>query len=91
MPQGNPFKTSYRYSMGSNAVTDINQGGGNKKAGFPYMIGRDSWSSIAINTCNPKVDPIRCCSLKSLQFTVNPNVRQNLPIGMSGHGTIKMH
>ena len=83
MPQGNPFKTSYRYSMGSNATTGINQGGGSKKAGFPYQIGRDSWSSIAIKGS----DPIngKCCSLKSLQFTVNPGVRQSPNIG--GHAS----
>jgi len=34
--------------MGSTAITDQNQGGGSKKAGFPYMVGRTSWSSIAI-------------------------------------------
>jgi hypothetical protein len=34
--------------MGSTAITDQNQGGGSKKAGFPYQVGRESWSSIAI-------------------------------------------
>jgi hypothetical protein len=38
---GNGFSTkASRNNMGSNAVTDVNQGGGNKKAGFPYLIGR---------------------------------------------------
>lgn len=32
----------------SNPSITINQGGGNKKAGFPYMIGRDHWASIFI-------------------------------------------
>ena len=59
MPQGNPFSTSYRSAMGSNAVTDQNQGGGNKKAGFPGMIGRDSWASIAYGSCDPsKLGPL---------------------------------
>ena len=81
MPQGNMFSTSYRSAMGSNAVTDQNQGGGNKKAGFPGMIGRDSWTSIAIGSCEPVYG--RCCSLKkmsTLSFT-NRNVNQSLPIG----------
>jgi len=32
----------------SNASITINQGGGDKKAGFPYMVGRDHWASIFI-------------------------------------------
>ena len=70
--------------MGSNAYTDVNQGGGNKKAGFPFQIGRDSWTSIALGTCNPKKNPLVCCKLSqmnTLRFT--QKVSQNLPIG--GH------
>jgi hypothetical protein len=59
--------------MGSNAITDINQGGGSKKAGFPYMIGRDSWASIFIQGCDPVGK--HCCTLtdlkKTLVFTKN--------------------
>jgi hypothetical protein len=40
MPQGNPFRTSNRNQMGSNVFTDRPQGGGDKKAGFPYQVGR---------------------------------------------------
>jgi hypothetical protein len=45
-----------------------NQGGGDKKAGFPYQIGRDSWSSQFIHS----VDPIygRCCSLSKTNMTM---------------------
>jgi len=46
----NPFRSSSRHQMGSNAITDRNQGGGEKKAGFPYQVGRESWSSIAIGS-----------------------------------------
>jgi hypothetical protein len=42
------WSRSNRAAMGSNVNTDQNQGGGNKKAGFPYQVGRESWSSIAI-------------------------------------------
>jgi len=38
-----------RNAMASNAVTDINQGGGNKKAGLPPSVGIDSWTTIAFN------------------------------------------
>jgi len=81
MSSNNYFSSSSRSRMGSNAYTDVNQGGGNKKAGFPYMIGRDSWSSVYINTCNPKISPLRCCSLTKLQFTANPHVNQSQGIG----------
>ena len=42
------WSRSNGYRTGSNAITDQAQGGGNKKAGFPYQVGRESWSSIAI-------------------------------------------
>lgn len=46
-------------------ITNINQGGGDKKAGFPYQIGRSSASSIVLKS----TDPIggKCCTLKALQ------------------------
>lgn len=37
---GKTFTASNRNRMGSNAVTAQAQGGGSKKAGFPYMVGR---------------------------------------------------
>jgi hypothetical protein len=40
MPQGNPFRTSNRHQMDSTYYTDQNQGGGDKKAGLAYQIGR---------------------------------------------------
>ena len=62
--------------MMSNAITDQNQGGGEKKAGFPYQIGRDHWASIFINTCDAVLgENSRCCTLaeinKTLVFTRN--------------------
>lgn len=58
-----------------------NQGGGNKKAGFPYLVGRSSWSSIAINGGIPTSSG--CRSLRCMKFTANPNVRQSRPAGSS--------
>jgi hypothetical protein len=49
MPKGNMFSSSSKSQMGSNAVTVQNQGGGGKKAGFPYIIGRTQWTNIAFN------------------------------------------
>jgi|APCry1669189883_1035261.scaffolds.fasta_scaffold87681_1 hypothetical protein len=42
------WTNSNRAQMGSNVLTDQYQGGGNIKTGFPYIIGRTQWSSIAI-------------------------------------------
>jgi len=42
-----------------------NQGGGNKKAGFPYIVGRDYRTSIAFNNTN--VYTGKCCTLASYQ------------------------
>ena len=55
-----------------------NQGGGSKKAGFPYQVGRTSWTPIFLQCNNIAV---RCCKLSTLQFTVNPKVRQSRPTG----------
>jgi len=73
MPQGNMFSASNHARMFSNAITDQNQGGGDKKAGFPHMIGRDSWTSIYLKNTSQ--------NLKVLQFTVNPHVRQSRGVG----------
>ena len=50
------------------SIVNRNQGGGEKKAGFPYQIGRTSWSNIFIGG----VDPVHnhCCGLKSYQKTL---------------------
>jgi len=70
------------------SITNANQGGGSKKAGFPHMIGRDSWTSVYLQS----VDPMSgmCCNLKktnTLRFT--NKVNQNLPVNMS-HGIYNM-
>ena len=67
MPKGNPFASVNHARMYSNAITDQNQGGGDKKAGFPYQIGRDHWSSIYIGD-RPQTG--QCCKLKSIQKTL---------------------
>lgn len=61
--------------------TNINQGGGSKKAGFPHTIGRDHWVSIYMGADNNSVIQGKCCSLKSLQLTANPGVCQSRPTG----------
>jgi len=75
------FRSSNRSSMGSNVFTSQQQGGGNKKAGFAYQVGRESWSNIHINGSAPVLSKGGCCSLKTLQFTKNANVSQSRNIG----------
>lgn len=73
------WSRSNRASMGSNVYTDQNQGGGNKKAGFPHMIGRDSWTSIAFNMTN--VPGGHCAKLSCFMTTKLPLANVSRPIG----------
>jgi hypothetical protein len=60
------------------SIVNQNQGGGEKKAGFPGIVGRDSWVSIFYKT-NGK----NCCKLSkynTLRLT-QPDV-QSRPIGV---------
>lgn len=71
MPKGGAWSNSNRARMMSNVHTDQNQGGGEKKAGFPYQIGRESWASIFMNTCDAKLGKdARCCTLSELNKTM---------------------
>jgi hypothetical protein len=45
-----------------------NQGGGSKKAGFPYMIGRGSWSNIYLGPTPGASRSVTCC--KRIDLTV---------------------
>jgi hypothetical protein len=60
-----------------NQIINRNQGGGDKKAGFPYQVGRSMWTTIAMGTDNMNM----CCSLASLAVTKNPRVRISRPMG----------
>ena len=56
------------------------QGGGNKKAGLPYQIGRETWTSIFLHA----TDPVNghCCTQKdqmTMKFT--PSNYQARPTG----------
>jgi len=60
-----------------------NQGGGSKKAGFPYLVGRSSWSSLFMGPIKCFKDRTVCCNRSQLAMTytkANP-VR---PIGRAG-------
>ncbi len=57
-----------------------NQGGGNKKAGFPYQIGRESWSSIFIRGTAPVSG--RCCNLNKINTTLVFTRNISRPVGL---------
>jgi len=76
-------KGSLRSSFGSNALTTQNQGGGDKKAGFPYQVGR-SWQTSLVFASTVPLVPGRCCKLKdykTLPISWSRGVRQSRPIG----------
>ena len=77
------FTSSNRHRMGSNAVTDQNQGGGVKKAGFPYIIGRSWRTSIAFGD---NVTKGYCTKLKTYQtLCFTSPVHQSRPTGTRGN------
>jgi|TARA_B100000424_G_scaffold185760_1_gene144088 hypothetical protein len=51
------------------SITNQNQGGGNKKAGLPYLVGRESWSSIALKGTSQNLSVLKM----PLVSTVNPS------------------
>ena len=90
MSSNSYFSSSNKNRMGSNAYTDVNQGGGVKKAGFPFMVGRGSWTSIAFDTCNPKNENYKCCDLtkmNTLRFTAKVSPSR----GVGVDSRIRMH
>jgi hypothetical protein len=66
-------------SRHASSITRQNQGGGDKKAGFPYQVGRGWRTSIAFNS----TDPVHghCLTLKCTQMNLFPNARPSRPIG----------
>ncbi len=41
------------------SITNQNQGGGNKKAGLPYQVGREAWTSIAFNGTSQRLSVLK--------------------------------
>jgi hypothetical protein len=74
------WKTAYKSS-----ITNKNQGGGEKKAGLPYVIGRESYTSILMRERGEGIFSL--VNLRKNRFTRIPN--QNLPLGFN-HG-IRMY
>ena len=78
MPYG--WKVAYKSSL-----TNKPQGGGSDKAGLPYSIGRESYTSVLMKEQGGGIFSL--VNLRKNRFTRNPN--QNLPLGFNHH--IKMY
>lgn len=65
-----------------NASSIINQksGGGSKKAGTPYMIGRSTWSSVAFRVHHSNIPLL---NLQTNRFRTFPSM--NLPVGFNNN------
>lgn len=61
--------------MVSGAQVNQNQGGGSKKAGFPHIVGRDSWTNQAFHQRH--VDR----PLVAFQMNIRTPARPSRPIG----------
>jgi hypothetical protein len=62
------------------SLINQNSGGGSKKAGLAYQVGRGSYTSVIMGTTTGVINN-NCCSLIKLQFTANPNVKISRPVG----------
>jgi hypothetical protein len=62
-----------------NITINQNQGGGSKKAGLPYQIGRESYTSVIMGNTN--VVNGHCCTLNSYMTMPFTTPSQSRPIG----------
>jgi hypothetical protein len=69
-------------------TTNQNQGGGDKKAGFPYQVGRGWRTSIAFNNTNVVLG--HCQQLKQVQQTLVFS-SQSRPVGSWTNGNTYWH
>ena len=79
MPKGGAWSNSNKTQMLSNVNTVRKQGGGDKKAGLPYQIGRESWTSIFLNSTDPITG--RCCNATKIGTTMVFTKNTIRPIG----------
>jgi hypothetical protein len=61
------------------SLINNNQGGGDKKAGFPPMIGRDSWTTVAYQGGKP----VNCMTLGCMQTLRGKLACVSRPVGSS--------
>lgn len=71
------YLTGSKKSRYINSIVNKNQGGGSKKAGFPGIVGRDSWTSIFYGST-----ATNCCKLSNLQTNnISWKVSISRPVG----------
>ena len=56
------------------SITNQNQGGGSKKAGLPYLVGRESWSTIALRNTSQR--------MSVLKMPLTSSVSQSRPVSV---------
>ena len=74
-----PLYNASKKARNATSIVNQNQGGGSKKAGFPYQVGRTTAVSVAFHMTNPECG--HCCKLSSFNTTVFPLARFSRPIG----------
>ena len=76
------YLNSSSRSRNAGSLVNRTQGGGNKKAGFPYQIGRESYTSVLMHTSDPVHGS--CCTLKSyMTMPLRSTKFQPRPVGGS--------
>lgn len=73
-----PLYNAATRARNATSISNQNQGGGSKKAGFPQQVGRTSAVSVAFHITNPECG--HCCKLSSFNTTVFPLARFSRPI-----------
>jgi hypothetical protein len=73
------YYNAAKKARNATSIMNQNQGGGDKKAGFPYQVGRSSATSVAFNMTKPTQG--HCCNLSAFNTTIFPLARQSRPIG----------
>lgn len=68
----------------ASTISVQNQGGGNKKIGLPYQIGRTAWTNIYFGTDNNGTFTRRLCKRTDyMTMTMTSNISRN--IGYTGN------
>jgi hypothetical protein len=74
-----PLYNAATRARNATSISNQNQGGGSKKAGFPQQVGRTSAVSVAFHMTNPVNGS--CCKLSSFSTDIFPLARFSRPIG----------
>ena len=70
-----PLYNAASKARNATSIVNQNQGGGSKKAGFPYMVGRGYLTSLVFHATGSN-----CCNLSNQMTMPLKNVNQSRPI-----------